>query len=27
MRHTGLTWMADAGVPVHRLQRIAGHAR
>jgi integrase len=25
LRHTGLTWMADAGVPVHRLQRIAGH--
>jgi integrase len=25
LRHTGLTWMADAGVPVHRLQKIAGH--
>jgi len=25
LRHTGLTWMADAGVPVHVLQRIAGH--
>ncbi|WP_425472844.1 tyrosine-type recombinase/integrase [Streptomyces botrytidirepellens] len=25
MRHTGLTWMADAGVPVHVLQKIAGH--
>ncbi|MFD4404373.1 tyrosine-type recombinase/integrase [Nocardia sp. NPDC058499] len=25
LRHTGLTWFADAGVPVHRLQRIAGH--
>ncbi|WP_245008045.1 tyrosine-type recombinase/integrase [Nocardia nova] len=25
LRHTGLTWMADAGVPLHRLQRIAGH--
>ncbi|HEY0640134.1 MAG TPA: site-specific integrase [Pseudonocardiaceae bacterium] len=25
LRHTGLTWMADAGVPVHHLQRIAGH--
>lgn len=25
LRHTGLTWLADAGVPVHRLQRIAGH--
>jgi len=26
LRHTGLTWLADAGVPVHHLQRIAGHA-
>ncbi|MFG3620409.1 tyrosine-type recombinase/integrase [Nocardia sp. NPDC047654] len=25
LRHTGLTWSADAGVPVHRLQKIAGH--
>jgi len=25
LRHTGLTWLADAGVPVHVLQRIAGH--
>ncbi|NGY60404.1 phage integrase family protein [Lentzea sp. NEAU-D13] len=25
LRHTGLTWMADAGVPIHRLQKIAGH--
>ena len=25
LRHTGLTWMADAGVPVHLLQKIAGH--
>ncbi|XVV05950.1 tyrosine-type recombinase/integrase [Actinosynnema sp. CA-248983] len=25
LRHTGLTWMADAGVPVHHVQRIAGH--
>jgi integrase len=25
LRHTGLTWMADAGVSVYRLQRIAGH--
>ncbi|MFF0637556.1 tyrosine-type recombinase/integrase [Nocardia sp. NPDC004151] len=25
LRHTGLTWFADAGVPVHRLQQIAGH--
>ncbi|WP_235096676.1 tyrosine-type recombinase/integrase [Amycolatopsis decaplanina] len=23
LRHTGLTWMADAGVPVHHLQKIA----
>ena len=23
--HTGLTWMADAGVPVHVLRKIAGH--
>lgn len=25
LRHTGLTWMADAGIPLHRLQKIAGH--
>ncbi|MGW4123478.1 site-specific integrase [Nocardia sp. NPDC004711] len=25
LRHTGLTWLADSGVPVHRLQQIAGH--
>jgi integrase len=25
LRHTGLTWMADAGVPVHVLREIAGH--
>lgn len=25
LRHTGLTWMADAGVPVHILRKIAGH--
>jgi integrase len=25
VRHTGLTWMADAGVPIHVLRRIAGH--
>ncbi|MGI8449783.1 MAG: tyrosine-type recombinase/integrase [Streptosporangiaceae bacterium] len=25
LRHTGLTRMADAGVPVHVLRRIAGH--
>ncbi|MEV8021296.1 site-specific integrase [Streptomyces sp. NPDC086554] len=25
LRHTALTWMADAGVPLHVLQQIAGH--
>jgi integrase len=25
LRHTGLTWMADAGVPVHVLRKIAVH--
>jgi site-specific recombinase XerC len=25
LRHTGLTWLADAGVPVHILRKIAGH--
>ena len=25
LRHTGLNWMADAGVPVHVLRKIAGH--
>lgn len=25
LRHTGLTSMADAGVPVHVLRKIAGH--
>jgi integrase len=25
LRHTGLTWLADAGVPIHVLQKIAGH--
>ncbi|MFI1577559.1 tyrosine-type recombinase/integrase [Embleya sp. NPDC020630] len=25
LRHTGLTWMADAGVPVHVLRKIAAH--
>lgn len=25
LRHTGLTWMADAGVPVHGLREFAGH--
>lgn len=25
LRHAGLTWMADAGVPVHHLRKIAGH--
>jgi integrase len=26
MRHTFGTWAADAGVPVHQLQRWMGHA-
>lgn len=26
LRHTGLTWMADAGVSRHVLQKIAGQA-
>lgn len=26
LRHTGATWLADAGVPLHVLQRILGHA-
>ncbi|MGV9543078.1 tyrosine-type recombinase/integrase [Nocardia beijingensis] len=26
LRHTGLTWMADAGVSLHVLRKIAGHA-
>ncbi|WP_436845004.1 site-specific integrase [Streptomyces roseoverticillatus] len=25
LRHTGLTWMADRGVPLHVLRKIAGH--
>jgi hypothetical protein len=25
LRHMGLTWMADAGIPVHVLRMIAGH--
>ena len=25
LRHTRLTWVADAGVPVHVLRKIAGH--
>jgi len=25
LRHTALTWMADAGVQLHILQRVAGH--
>ncbi|MEC3976258.1 tyrosine-type recombinase/integrase [Amycolatopsis sp. H20-H5] len=25
LRHTALTWFADSGVPVHHLQKIAGH--
>jgi integrase len=27
LRHTALTWLADAGVPVHHLQKIAGHGQ
>ncbi len=27
LRHTGLTWMADAGIPLRVLQRIAGHGQ
>lgn len=27
LRHTGLTWLADAGVSVYQLQRIAGHGQ
>jgi integrase len=27
LRHTGLTWLADAGVMVHVLQKIAGHGQ
>ncbi len=27
LRHTGLTWLADAGVRLHVLQRIAGHGQ
>jgi integrase len=27
LRHTGLTWMADAGVPLHVLKDIAGHGQ
>jgi len=26
LRHTGATWMADAGIPPHVLQDILGHA-
>lgn len=26
LRHTGATWMADAGIPLHVLQDILGHA-
>ncbi|MBT2442813.1 tyrosine-type recombinase/integrase [Streptomyces sp. ISL-36] len=26
LRHAGLTWFTDAGVPVHVLRKIAGHA-
>ena len=25
LRHTALTWMADAGVELHLLQQVAGH--
>jgi len=25
LRRTGLTWLADSGVPVHLLRVIAGH--
>jgi integrase len=25
LRHAGLTWMADAGVPVDELRKIAGY--
>lgn len=25
LRHTALTWFADAGVQIHKLQKIAGH--
>jgi integrase len=25
LRHTALTWMANSGVPLHLLQRVAGH--
>ncbi|MEH0416986.1 hypothetical protein QA861_05820 [Streptomyces sp. B21-083] len=27
LRHTGLTWFADAGVQVHVLRRIADQGR
>ena len=27
LRHTALTWMADAGIPVHVLKEIAGHGQ
>lgn len=26
LRHTGPTWLADVGVKVHDLRKIAGHA-
>lgn len=26
LRHTGATWMADSGIPLHVLQEILGHA-
>ncbi|MER7862744.1 site-specific integrase [Amycolatopsis japonica] len=27
LRHTAFTWFADAGVPIHHLQKIAGHGQ
>jgi integrase len=27
LRHTALTWMADAGIPFHVLKEIAGHGQ
>ncbi|WP_328912513.1 MULTISPECIES: site-specific integrase [unclassified Streptomyces] len=27
LRHTGLTWMADSGIPLHVLKEIAGHGQ
>lgn len=25
LRHTGATWLADSGIPLHVLQQILGH--